>query len=254
VTKRWRWGLLGVVGLALLVPVGVLGGGLIGAFGGNRAVQPGATLADGRVTVLQDRFVNAFVVDTGSGVVLIDTGTSPATIEEALAAASFAPADVRAIFLTHGHQDHTGGVAAFPGVPVYAAAAEIPLITGEVGSDSPIGQLAGRQDAGVVPTGLRDGQVVEVDDLEFQAFVIPGHTAGSVAYLVDGVLFLGDSARAASDGSLKQAPWVFSDDLAQNHASLVGLAERIAPGRVRALAFGHTGSLQSGDPLYRYGR
>jgi len=32
------------------------------------------------------------------------------------------------------------------------------------------------------------------------------------------VLYLGDSATAASDGALKTAPWIFSDDTAENQS------------------------------------
>ncbi|HSQ61747.1 MAG TPA: hypothetical protein VLM85_00975, partial [Polyangiaceae bacterium] len=100
----------------------------------------------------------------------------------------------------------------------------------------------------VKPTGihvtraLHDGEKVEVGDKEVRVFAIPGHTAGSAAYLVAGVLFLGDSAGMRSDGKLAGAPWLFSDDHAQNHASLAALAKRLEPERdgILAIAPAHT--------------
>lgn len=241
--RRIVLGGIGLVVAAVLVPVVVLGAGFAMAFTGNRPVDPDEELADGRVRVLQDEFVNLFAIQTGDGVVLVDAGMSPEGLTGALQRASLSPGDVRAVFLTHGHGDHVGGLAAVPDAAVYAAEAEIPLLSGEVASKSPVGRLVGRQDAGVTLTrAVRDGETVTVGDLTLRAFVIPGHTAGSTAWLADGVLFLGDSARAGDDGALRAAPWVFSDDLDDNRASLTRLAS-MASDDVQVLAFGHTGTL-----------
>ncbi len=83
---------------------------------------------------------------------------------------------------------------------------------------------------------------------------MPGHTAGSAAYLADGVLFLGDSASARKDGALVPAVGLFSDDAAQNHAALKALGARLQSGglRVDALAFAHSGPLSGLKPLLDY--
>lgn len=64
------------------------------------------------------------LVDTPEGCVLFDTGASGTVLLHNLEAAEVDPASIRALALSHGHRDHTGGLAAFlgrhPGLPVYA--------------------------------------------------------------------------------------------------------------------------------------
>lgn len=59
--------------------------------------------------------VNAYLVNTGDRLVLIDAGTGPllgpslGKLPQALAAAGYAPEQVDAVILTHIHTDHSGG-------------------------------------------------------------------------------------------------------------------------------------------------
>jgi glyoxylase-like metal-dependent hydrolase (beta-lactamase superfamily II) len=73
-------------------------------------------------------------------------------------------------------------------------------------------------------------------------------TTGSAAYLVSGVLFLGDAADTDDGGHIKASPWIFSDSQAQDRASLVRLDKRLlADGTdVKALEFAHSGVLVKG--------
>ncbi|WP_020656650.1 MBL fold metallo-hydrolase [Massilia niastensis] len=77
--------------------------------------------------------VNAFVVRTGSNLVLIDSGSSDCfgptmgRMVQNLKAAGFKPEDVDTVLLTHMHPDHACGItapdgkAAFPNATVWAA-------------------------------------------------------------------------------------------------------------------------------------
>src|SRR4051794_11036610 len=59
------------------------------------------------------KFVNAFLLDTGDGLALIDTGIpgSVPVIQEALHSIGRQPADIRHILITHCHSDHCGSLA-----------------------------------------------------------------------------------------------------------------------------------------------
>jgi glyoxylase-like metal-dependent hydrolase (beta-lactamase superfamily II) len=83
-----------------------------------------------------DTSVNAFVVDTGSRVVLIDAGSANifgptmGRLMENLKTSGYAPEDVDTVLLTHLHPDHVGGIAdddgnaAFVNATVWAAKAD----------------------------------------------------------------------------------------------------------------------------------
>ena len=93
-----------------------------------------------------------------------------------------------------------------------------------------------------------DGETYMLNQVPVRVFGVPGHTAGSAAYLIDGVLFLGDAADTTSGGTIIQSPWVFSDSQAQDRASLVRLDKRLMQDgtNVTALEFAHSGVLVKG--------
>jgi hydroxyacylglutathione hydrolase len=208
------------------------------AFGKNSPIVDGQQIAPG-VTVVKDSFVGIFVLDAGPGkVALVDAGNDKQgkAILAALAKRSLTPASVGAIFLTHGHGDHTAGCKLFPQAEVYAMKADVPLIG----------------DAARVTHPLSDGDVVQVaPDLRVEAFAVPGHTPGSAVYLARGVLFFGDSAGASKEGTVMKAVSLFSKDSAQNVTSLKALESRLLPraAEVKELAFAHTGPLAGFEPL-----
>jgi glyoxylase-like metal-dependent hydrolase (beta-lactamase superfamily II) len=130
-----------------------------------------------------------------------------------------APADVRAIFFTHGHNDHVTGALAFPAAATYVIEPDVAQVRGRRGS-------GGRGIGNIRP--LRDGERLDVSGTSVEVFGAPGHTAGSAAFLVHGVLFLGDRAAGISEGTLQPNP-MLSDDAAQTERSLVSLTERLMP-------------------------
>ncbi len=215
------------------------------AFGGRAPIVDGAEPATG-VRIVKDGIVTVGFVDAGDGkVLLIDAGNDPegkAVLAELARRNANADA-VSAIFLTHGHPDHTNGAHLFPHANVYALEADIPLAEGREGSHGPVTHFFSPKPNGTkVTRAVHDGETVTVGSTAVRVFAVPGHTAGSAAYLARGVLFLGDSASLKSDGTLAGAPWALSDDSAQNHQALRALADRLRPEQVQivAIAPAHT--------------
>ena len=102
---------------------------------------------------------------------------------------------------------------------------------------------------------LRAGESLTLGNQMVHVFAMPGHTKGSAAFLLRGVLFLGDSAEATKDGKLAPGRWLFTESRAQNRASLRQLAREIQPraGDVKAIACAHSGMLTSGlGPLTEF--
>jgi glyoxylase-like metal-dependent hydrolase (beta-lactamase superfamily II) len=243
-----------VIGIVLGVIVLGLAATLFVARSGVAPVRDGQALPGGAVQI-KDGFTSAFLLDAGPGIaVLIDAGQDPEAkaIKAALATRNLQPESVVAILLTHGHNDHFGGVAAFPNAEVMAMAADVALVEGREPRRSLLGPLLGARPTGVhVGHVLADGESLTLGRLQLRVFAVPGHTAGSAAFLADGVLYLGDSADSETDGTLRPAFWFVSEDTALNVASLKALAARLSPssGEVKYLTFSHSGALEGFGPL-----
>jgi glyoxylase-like metal-dependent hydrolase (beta-lactamase superfamily II) len=240
--------------LVLLVLVVAVVATVALSFAGSAPVVDGAEVAPG-VRTVKDGFTSSFLVDAGPGqVVLVDAGNDPAAtpILAELTRRGLGAEAVAAIFLTHGHGDHVGGVPRFPRAAVYALGPDVALAEGRAGSHGVLTRLMSAKRRGFTITrGLKDREEVTVGALTVTAFAVPGHTGGSAAYLAAGVLFLGDSADSMKDGRLSGAKKIFSDDPAQNRASLRAFAAVLAPrgAEIRALAFAHSGPLAGLGPL-----
>ncbi|MBV8469613.1 MAG: MBL fold metallo-hydrolase [Burkholderiaceae bacterium] len=75
-------------------------------------------LADNFESSPLETSVNAFLINTGSKLVLVDTGTSHyfgpslGRLQESLKAAGYQPEQVDEVYITHMHMDHIGGLMA----------------------------------------------------------------------------------------------------------------------------------------------
>lgn len=236
----------GLVILLLVAAAVVIGD----TFLGRRAVTDGVEI-DG-VRIVKDGIVSVAIVKVGpTQVVLIDDGNDAAgkAILAELSRRQLGPEAVTAILLTHGHPDHTAASALFPRAAIMALGPEVALVEGREGAHGPLTRLMPVKPTGVkVTRPLHDGETVALGDTLIRVFAVPGHTAGSAAYLAKGVLFVGDAADVARDGRIIGSPWIFSDSQADDRASLVRLDHRLVQEgvAVRAIACAHSGVLEEG--------
>lgn len=133
---------------------------------------------------------NCYIIETGAqGAVVIDPGDSAQRIKAFLDKKNLT---VKLILLTHGHFDHIGAAAALD-APVYIHESDAPMLTSDI-----LNLLCDFSDEGEIAPirmdkALKDGDVIVVDDLTFTVMHTPGHTMGSVVYLLNDYMFSGDT-------------------------------------------------------------
>lgn len=128
-------------------------------------------------------FFTPTVVNTGSELVLFDTGLNPAGINGALAAAGYSADQIDVVVITHMHGDHIGGLmgdagATFPNARYVTGAAEFNAwdMAGNDGFEAKVRPLAEQM------TMLDDGGSVVSGITAMAAF---GHTPGHMTYMLE---------------------------------------------------------------------
>lgn len=99
-----------------------------------------------------------------------------------------------AVFLTHGHYDHTGAVEAVSeetGAPVYMSKADDRRVTHSLQLNFAL------PENGVY---FNDGDILHIAGMDFSIIATPGHTPGSVTIRCMDALFTGDTLFRGSCG------------------------------------------------------
>jgi glyoxylase-like metal-dependent hydrolase (beta-lactamase superfamily II) len=132
-----------------------------------------------------------FLYADGEHVIAIDAASGTDTLRAELENLPISPESVTHLFLTHADVDHTGGLDALSNAQVYLSRDEEQMIDGTTVRMLWLYRSPRIERPYVL---LDDGDTVSVGTITVQAIATPGHTPGSISYLVDDrVLFTGDT-------------------------------------------------------------
>ena len=246
--------------LFLFIAAVAIGGGAVFGLraGRNKVGSPGLVKPD-FATVTNAGSISVFAarVAPGPHVIVFDTGLDPngRPVDAVLSALQAGRDDVTDVFLTHAHFDHISGVGALPKARVHLGEADVPIATGRAKpraliplllglamSTPPITVSAPLSGLTIIDVGAPDAAGVTK---RVKAIPVPGHTAGSYAYLYDGVLVVGD-IMVFKQGRLEPTPWIVDPAPEENKASIRSLKTELAGDTIDIVCTSHGGCTPKG--------
>ena len=168
-------------------------------------------IADGVTAILDKSKVYCYLVEGKEKAALIDAGNGVGHLKQFVETITDKPV---LVLLTHGHQDHAGGIFDFEDDQVYVHPADMELATGAANNFETRLDYLKLMNGGVCPCGeeevlpyremkirvLNEGDCFDLGGKTLEVIGAAGHTQGSVVFLdrEDRILFSSDSANLST--------------------------------------------------------
>jgi len=174
------------------------------------------------IYVIKTKDANFYVIKDGNNYIAIDAGGGNKNIAaNQLNKLNIDPEKITAVLLTHSDFDHTSALSLFKNAAIYLSKPEVQIIDGSVPRMFGIS----------VRNKLNVDHVIESDEelhfgtLKIKPILTPGHTSGSMSYLLDDkYLFVGD-ALSLKNGQVELFNTLFNMDDDLHRQSLTHLAK-----------------------------
>jgi glyoxylase-like metal-dependent hydrolase (beta-lactamase superfamily II) len=195
-------------------------------------------------------YVNAYLIEGDSGLVVVDTGLPGKldAIEEAVVEAGFRTSDVSDILITHSHLDHIGSLAALTGAT--GARVRVHPEDRAVTTDGvPSAPMTGRNLVGKLmvftmrrpkaaqpvetTTDMTDGETLELAG-GLTVIHTPGHTPGHVS-----LLWRDGSVMISGDAAMNLSGRVAPPPVAEDHVLAARSFRRLVTFDFDTAVFGH---------------
>lgn len=203
---------------------------------------------DENVACVREWVANIFFYCKGNTTIMIDAGYNYDRVEEKMNRLGIDPKSIRHILTTHQDTDHVGAVEAdspglFKKAKLYIGEIENRYLTGEVRRKViyhlyKLPQVTIKNEKVL----LSDGEIIDIDGIKIECFLVPGHTWGHMVYLIDDkYLFTGDTIWFGADGG-----YSFISALAEDNnlavKSLATLEKKLRERNLHPMFItGHTG-------------
>ena len=203
---------------------------------------------DENVACVREWVANIFFYCKGNTTIMIDAGYNYDRLEEKMNRLGIDSKSIRHILITHQDTDHVGAVEAdspglFKKAKLYIGEIENRYLTGEVRRKViyhlyKLPQVTIKNEKVL----LSDGEIIDIDGIKIECFLVPGHTWGHMVYLIDDkYLFTGDTIWFGADGG-----YSFISALAEDNnlavKSLATLEKKLRERNLHPMFItGHTG-------------
>jgi glyoxylase-like metal-dependent hydrolase (beta-lactamase superfamily II) len=142
------------------------------------------------VYAIDNSYVNMFLLKDSDNYIAIDAGNDKKDVAKELKKLNINPEKVVAVLLTHTDGDHVAAITLFKNAEIFLSRQEEQLING---TTSRLFFRGNKIDAKKY-TLLDDRQVFKIGNIEISCILTPGHTPGSMSYLLNNkYLFVGDA-------------------------------------------------------------
>ncbi len=149
-------------------------------------VLPTKRVIDG-IYSINDDFVNMYIIEKNGKYIVVDAGNNIKSIERGIKKLKIDIKEIKAVFLTHVDSDHVAAINIFKNAKIFISKEEALLMKG----------IIYRKYSKNIECNyevLNDGEVINIEYFEIKCILTPGHTTGTMCYLIDDIyLFTGDT-------------------------------------------------------------
>lgn len=143
--------------------------------------------------VVRTGTANFYIYKSGEDTVCFDCGFGKSQIIRELNNLDIDPKSITHVFLTHSDFDHAKGLSLFENAEIYLSFDEEQMITHKKARKFGLIYNPKVKDTYHL---LKDNDVVAVGEAKIRAIATPGHTPGSMSYLInESILIVGDAFR-----------------------------------------------------------
>ena len=150
--------------------------------------------------------VNFFLFTENGHLICIDSGFGKSVVTREIKSLGINPNSVTHLFLTHSDVDHADGLPIFGKAEVYLSVDEEQLITRQTA------RMMGLIYNPKINRSyhlLKDNDIVLAGSTKIQAIATPGHTSGSMSYLInETILFVGDTFKLIDNKVYPKRPYI----------------------------------------------
>ena len=212
----WGFGIL----LGLLVIAGAFF--IINFILATKKMTPADTSAvNDSVYCVKDKFVNAFIFKGKQSYLMVDAGISKESFRAELNKLGISPEKISTILLTHTDGDHIGALELFVNPAIYLHKDEEQMINGQTAK---MGPFKTKWKYGPYKL-LNSNDMLTVDGLKIKLIHTPGHTPGSVCYVINGDYLVTGDNLIVVDGKAEHFVEQFNMNTAQQIESLKALPD-----------------------------